>query len=724
MSQSFYQANLCGKSFKGQNLSGVNFSYANIQGADFTDATLVGADFTNSLAGLQKRWSFGLIFASLILVFVAGLDTGYSGAAIGIIFVKQSNNGINLLLSISTTLILIIFGFVSAQRGLGAEIGILSVILAATVPLITAISPYEFTADTVIQSITIAGSISGIVTGSLATSVIQAISGRKFSTLSIILTLIGAFIGTSLGIPGSNFNEQASGIIFAVLMSAILIGLNIYFANKANLGDPRFSLIRVLTITLCAIKSTSFRNANLVNANFTQAKLKHTDFRAAVLKNTNWHGSKFMEYARTKGTYLANPIILELILTKDGKSKNFDRYDLRGLNLQGADLTDVSFVGANLSEANLQEADLSRVKLVQAQLYRTDLRQCCLTGAFIQDWAISTDTALDEVKCDYVYMRLPTTEDPDPWRKPDNRQENFKEGDFSDFIAPIVKTLDLYRTQSIDLRKMAGTFKTLDLFHHKGIDPAAVAVAIQQLSEEYPEAGFEIIALEGRGNEKIRLQAVVSSGTNGSDLSSEYFARYREVKSLSYENLQSLLSGMAEKDDRIRGLEKLLDNALHQPRFYVETYQNQGEFIMSQSKGNVNISNVQGNVSGVAAAGENQTMTGVAIGAISGTVTNTISHLPDTLDPTEPGIKELLLQLQALIEAETELPNEDKVEALEQVKILAEVGGKPEDSNLQKAGKTAIKILKGTFSGLSETTKLVSECAKLLPAISALLILF
>jgi hypothetical protein len=57
------------------------------------------------------------------------------------------------------------------------------------------------------------------------------------------------------------------------------------------------------------------------------------------------------------------------------------------------------------------------------------------------------------------------------------------------------------------------------------------------------------------------------------------------------------------------------------------------------------------------------------------------------------------------------------------VKTLAETGQKPEDSAMQKAGKTAMKILKGTTAGLSETTKLALECAKLLPAIAALLAL-
>jgi hypothetical protein len=113
----------------------------------------------------------------------------------------------------------------------------------------------------------------------------------------------------------------------------------------------------------------------------------------------------------------------------------------------------------------------------------------------------------------------------------------------------------------------------------------------------------------------------------------------------------------------------------------------------------------------------------VNLGTISGNVTNAINQLSLSSEPDKLGLKELLTQLQASIEDETNLSPEDKAEALEQVKTLAEVGQKPEDNVLQKAGKTAIKILKGTVAGLSETTKLFQDCVKLLPAISTLLAL-
>ncbi|MGB5687285.1 MAG: pentapeptide repeat-containing protein, partial [Candidatus Electrothrix sp.] len=233
-----------------------------------------------------------------------------------------------------------------------------------------------------------------------------------------------------------------------------------------------------------------------------------------------------------------------------------------------------SFIGADLTGATLRNADLTGAKLVRTQLYGVDLTGACLTGAFIQDWAIATDTLLDDIKCDYVYMRLPTQDNPEVWRKPDNRDEMFKEGDFSDFIAPIIKTLDLYTKQHVDPRHMA---KNLDFYHHKGIDPSAAAVALKQLAEQYPEAGLEVVALEGRGKEKVKLQAVVAGSADLSQLSAEYSEHYNRISALPYKDVQALLAGIAEKDDRIRSLEEMVNSAITSNKFYAETNYKMGD---------------------------------------------------------------------------------------------------------------------------------------------------
>lgn len=218
-------------------------------------------------------------------------------------------------------------------------------------------------------------------------------------------------------------------------------------------------------------------------------------------------------------------------------------------------------------------------------------------------------------------MQLPTKADPDPCRKPDNRNEIFQDGDFADFIAPIIKTLNLYQTQHLDLRVVAQWFKTLDLFHHEGIDPTAAAIALKQLAQQYPEAELEVVALEGRGDDKVRFQAKVTGVADRSMLSAEDFTKYEEISALPYADLQSLLAGIAEKDERIRSLENMVMTAIESNKFYVETYYNLGDTV--SEKGAINI-NSGGNVSGIV-GGDIRDVSGVVnLGAISGDVTNAI----------------------------------------------------------------------------------------------------
>ncbi|MCC5607013.1 hypothetical protein LC612_09495 [Nostoc sp. CHAB 5834] len=121
------------------------------------------------------------------------------------------------------------------------------------------------------------------------------------------------------------------------------------------------------------------------------------------------------------------------------------------------------------------------------------------------------------------------------------------------------------------------------------------------------------------------------------------------------------------------------------------------------------------NVSGI--AGNNSIAN---LGTISGNVSIALNHLPNATDAEKPGIKELLSQLQDEITQSTYLPDEEKVEALEQVKALAEAGQNPQESTKQKTAKTAITMLKGIFSSLPAVASLVEAANKLLPAIAKL----
>ncbi|MBW4597580.1 MAG: hypothetical protein KME46_32945 [Brasilonema angustatum HA4187-MV1] len=105
---------------------------------------------------------------------------------------------------------------------------------------------------------------------------------------------------------------------------------------------------------------------------------------------------------------------------------------------------------------------------------------------------------------------------------------------------------------------------------------------------------------------------------------------------------------------------------------------------------------------------------------ISGTVTKTIGQLQESDASEALKLAELLKELQTAIEAEANLTQEDKAEALEQVKVLAEVGQESKEGVMQKTAKKAITMLRGTISVLPTTASLVEACSKLLPLITKL----
>lgn len=722
--KNFQCKNLRGQSFAGQDLAGANFSGADVRGANFSGTILVGANFSHTQSGLKLSSSIGLIVVCIFLAVLTGIALGYASTfpafITHVLYQEQLSSKLPLVgigvIALVTSCVTILL------RGIGAAIGIIAVIIFISTALLGFFgqSDSDIVAAAILQTIIIAVAVASILLELLIIALAWSIAKLRLVIPVLFAISLASAFGVSEGVQGIKDQFLASTQIGSGLVTLILISFGCYLASRTISNDKKYTLIYQICINLTSKAGTSFKSADLTNTDFTGASLKHADLRQANLSRACWFQAKYLQQARLEGTYLENRSIQLLVTTKDGRNQNYDYYNLQNVNLRSALLSDASLIGANLSGANLREADLLRAKLVKAQLYGSDLTSACITGAFIQDWAIATDTYLDQIKCEYVYMRLPTLDNPDPWRKPDNREETFREGDFSDFITPIIKTLDLYHHQGIDPRQTANVFKTLDFYHYKGINPSAVVIALQRLAEQYPEAGLEVVALEGRGEEKVRLQTIVREEADQSQLNSNYFETYKQIAALPYKDMQALLAGMVEKDKRIQSLEQMVISAIQSDKFYVETYYTLGDTVSEKSSINIQADGNIGNVSGVVGGD----VTGVLnLGAISGNVTNTINKLSNASEPDKLELKELLTQLQEAIETELELVPEDKAEALEQVKVLAEAGQKPEDGGLQKAAKTAMKILKGTTAGLSETTKLFTECAKLLPAIATLLAL-
>ncbi|HEY9599819.1 MAG TPA: pentapeptide repeat-containing protein [Cyanophyceae cyanobacterium] len=689
MHRDFSDKNLRGRSFQSQNLEGFSFSRSDIRGADFRHANLKGADFSEAKAGLKPVWIIFLIISSLALAALTGFASGKSGIVASSAFSNEFIQRYTLIPSI--VIVLILGAFFLTIIGYGLTVAVINLIwVLSIVWILIWVNATDKAADWSLAFI-LAFGWSGALgwSGGLAEACLENRTWIWNLTVVIFYVFAGAFADKN-----SNILYWSAVAIFVWILTTI--GANI--ARKSLNGESKFAFVRSILTVFSTVGGTDFQEADLTEANFENATIKSTNFKKAVLTRTRWFNAHGLERARIVDGYLKYPKVRNLVITGFGENQNYDGLSLKGINLQKTKLVNASFIGADLSKANLQDVDLSRAKLVQTQLDETDLTGATLTGATIEDWGITSHTKLHGVRCEYVFMRLPTEEDLNPHRKPDNWKETFKDGEFADFIKPIVDTLDLY--------------------HNQDVDPRAIAIAFKQLAENNPEAKLEIVAMEKRGRDKFLLRANTADTADKSELNQEYFDTYNYLKALSHQDIQLL---MAEKDNRIRSLENMVVTALEQPNFYAETYNNQGD-TMSDKSSNIKFGNVGGDI-GAFAGGNIQgvagkDITGAAGGDISGTVTTTIGQLQESNAPKAPELADLLKQLQTAIESDKNLSEDDKAEALEQVKALAEAGQSPKEGAMQKTAKTAIRVLKGMIIDLPAVATIVEASQKLLPAIA------
>jgi uncharacterized protein YjbI with pentapeptide repeats len=451
-------------------------------------------------------------------------------------------------------------------------------------------------------------------------------------------------------------------------------------------------VIRTFGVAFGTIGGTSFRGADLTRANFSHADLKRTNFnstkqRQTVLEWVNWQGAKKLDRARVGNSVLVNPAVKDLLVTRNGAYKsyvdaNLRATDLDGVNLEGADLT-----WADLSCATLRHANLKNANLAESLVLHTDFTKATLTGACLEAWNIDSKTVLDAVNCQYVYLLRNQQE-----RRPSGG--DFAPGEFTKLFQEVLSTVDL--------------------IFRNGVDWKAFVAAFKQVQVQNQDTPLEVQSIENKGDGVVVVRVNVPPETDKAKIHSEFNQQYdlslkaleakyqAELKAKEGEialyreqsvNMWGVINSLANRPINVQAIAKAMNDSTDQSQSF-------------SVGGDFNI---------------NATHSVVTLGDLSGTVTNTINQLPASPDPAHPGIKELLAELQAEIEAAPELSDDDKKDALEQVKVLAELGQKPDTPEKEGLGRRAIKLLKGTVASLPETTKIVESSFKLLPLIARLL---
>lgn len=725
-----------GQSFAGQDLTEIDLSHADIRGANFSNALLTRANFKGTQAGLQRRWTVILVIGLLVLLALSGFPLSLACWWLPYYFlpkiIQQYTVLPGLLLSAGFLILIRIIASQPLETALGLIAGIGAVVVAGTaafgvsgaVDISLAVALTIIAAAVGTTSAALAGasvvtaarivagttvSVLIVISAAIATAVLSAASAH---TIVSARASVGAIAMLDAGREDFGTFMAASGGVLSIILSS-------YISRRTLMGDENYSLSRKLAGVFASVKGTSFRRADLTDADFTQTELKSSDFRGAILIHTCWYSAESLSWTRPGESYLQHRSVRQLITKRQGEGKIFDSFNLRGINLQRANLMEASFVGANLEKAilkdanlegaslisaNLNEADLQnailyRAKLVQAQLDQADLRGANLTSAYIEDWGITTETKLEGLQCKYVYMRLPSPNDPNRncRRKPDDERKIFAEGEFADFIAPMVHTLDLY--------------------HNQNIDPRVLALSIRGLYEKHPDANIRLASIERKGEKgNILIRLATSKQSDHAELGEDYSDILQEREFLSSEEIVSLLE---KSGNPTQTLANLLAFATNQKEKYfpINNHYYFGAVKMNENQKQINIS---GSTFGQFIGGDAAIDGIVNLGTINGNVTNAIEQLPDSTQSDNLGLKEILIELQKAVSTETSLSDEDKVEALEQLKKLAEAGKNPSDGAMRKMARQAATMLKGIVTGLPDVTKLVEACNKLLPIISSI----
>ncbi|NEP30235.1 MULTISPECIES: pentapeptide repeat-containing protein [unclassified Moorena] len=512
----FRRKNLRGESFQGEDLSGADFSEADIRGANFKNAILRETQFCKAKAGLQKRWVIVLLLLSWVISGVSGITSVFGGELVEPIF--SSNDVAEQGYSWMILFVIIVLFAIIIRQGIRGSLAV-ALALAGIFAGAGALTGAEDLAGALALAVVVvfAGAIlfAGAVAG--ARAVAGDVAGAV--TFQVAVLLAGALAGAG------------------ALAVAVAVGLlGTYLGWRALKGDPRDASILSIAIDLAAIKGTSFYNADLTDADFTGAILKSTDLTKATLTRTCWQNTAKLDRARLGTSYLQDQKVRQLLITGEGQDKNWDGLDLRGINLKGANLQDASFIGTDLNRANLENANLSRAKLVQTLLEGADLTGATLTGAYIEDWGISNTTKLLEIDCDYIFLKLPSKNDPDPKRRPADQERNFEPGEFAKLAHKIPNTVDLIFKDGIDWQTFLKTFQELrvesDTSH----------------TEELPV----IQTMENKGDGAFVIRVKVPDKVDEAEYERKFWAKYKPMLEAKDIEIKFLYEQIKDKRQEIK----------------------------------------------------------------------------------------------------------------------------------------------------------------------------
>ncbi len=310
------------------------------------------------------------------------------------------------------------------------------------------------------------------------------LSGANLSSAN--LSGVNLFSADLIGANLRDANLSSSDLSDADLSGADLSGADL---SGADLSDANLDGIDLSNAILSGI---DFSNANLSGIDLSGDKLSKIDLSSAELFGVNLRGVN-LSRIDLSGIDFSSIDVRDIDLSGiDFRGVNLSEIDLsddlRDINLWHVDLSDADLHSANLSSVNLNgvnfsNANLSAVNLTQTQALATNFTGATFTGACLEDWNINSETNLDSIICEYVYLKRRRQE-----RRPSSG--SFKPGEFT---ALFQKALE-----------------TVDLIFADGIDWKAFFASFQELQAEYGDSNLSIQAIEKKSGGAFVIRLEVS----------------------------------------------------------------------------------------------------------------------------------------------------------------------------------------------------------------------
>ncbi|MBC1225264.1 pentapeptide repeat-containing protein [Nostoc sp. UCD121] len=335
----------------------------------------------------------------------------------------------------------------------------------------------------------------------------------------------------------SNANLQGANLIEAYLQGANLQGANLQGANLqrcklvgANLSDA--NLYR-LDLSKLDLRGLDLSGANLSEANLSEANLNEANLSEADLSNADLSGANLsyadLMMANLSGANLNGANLCEVDLNDANLSgvnlseAYLSEADLRFAEVSEADLSKADFSGANLSEANLNGVNLSGANLSSIQALGTDFTGAKFTGVCLEYWHTNSATKLNDIDCQYVYLKSDKQE-----RRPSTSSREFAPGEFTKLFQIALETVDLIFAD--------------------GIDWKAFLLSFQELQDEYGQEKLSVQAFEKKSGNAFVVRLEVLPETNKAEIECRIIELY-EVKLNALEGIYR--KELQAKDEQI-----------------------------------------------------------------------------------------------------------------------------------------------------------------------------